>query len=147
GGIAALKKAFHDGVDIHATTASQVFDVPMEEMTAEIRRQAKAINFGLIYGISAFGLATQLGIPQADAAHYIEQYLARFPEVKTFMEEAKEYARRHGDVKTFYGRKCFVGGINDKNGAMRAFAERQAINAPLQGTAADIMKRAMIAMG
>ncbi len=144
--IKALKQAFHDGVDIHAATASQVFGVPMKDMTPEIRRQAKAINFGIIYGISGFGLAKQLGIPQGEAADYIKKYLARFPELKKFMEDQKEFARKHGYVKTFYGRKCFVRGINDKNMAIRNFAERQAINAPLQGTAADIMKRAMIAL-
>ncbi|MFH1157862.1 MAG: DNA polymerase I [Pseudomonadota bacterium] len=146
GDIRALKQAFHDGIDIHAATASQVFGVPLEKMTPDIRRQAKAINFGIIYGISGFGLAKQLGIPQGEAAEYIKKYLARFPELKKFMDDAKEYARQHGYVKTFYGRKCFVRGINDRNGGVRNFAERQAINAPLQGTAADIMKRAMIAM-
>jgi len=144
--IKQLKQAFHDGVDIHAATASQVFGVPMSEMTPEIRRNAKAINFGIIYGISGFGLAKQLGISNQEAGDYIKQYLARFPELKKFMDDAKEYARQHGYVKTLYGRKCFVRGINDKNPAMRSFAERQAINAPLQGTAADIMKRAMIAL-
>ncbi len=146
GNIKALKQAFHDGIDIHAATASQVFGVPLKEMTPDIRRQAKAINFGIIYGISGFGLAKQLGIPQREAADYIKKYLARFPELKKFMDDAKEYARKHGYVKTFYGRKCFVRGINDKNAGIRNFAERQAINAPLQGTAADIMKRAMIAI-
>ena len=144
--IKQLKQAFHDGVDIHAATASQVFGVPMSEMTPDIRRNAKAINFGIIYGISGFGLAKQLGISNQEASEYIKQYLARFPELKKFMDDAKEYARQHGYVKTLYGRKCFVRGINDKNPAMRNFAERQAINAPLQGTAADIMKRAMIAL-
>jgi DNA polymerase-1 len=115
-------------------------------MTPEIRRQAKAINFGIIYGISGFGLARQLGIPQGEAAEYIRRYLARFPELKTFMDGQKEFARANGFVKTFYGRKCFVRGITDKNPAIRNFAERQAINAPLQGTAADVMKRAMIAL-
>lgn len=144
--IKQLKKAFHDGVDIHAATASQVFGVPLDQMTPDIRRNAKAINFGIIYGISGFGLAKQLGIPQADAANYIKQYLARFPELKRYMDEMKEYARKHGYVKTYHGRKIFLRGITDKNPAMRNFAERQAINAPLQGTAADIMKRAMIAL-
>ena len=144
--VKALKQAFHDGIDIHAATASQVFGVPLEQMTPDIRRQAKAINFGIIYGISGFGLAKQLGIGQGEAADYIRKYLARFPELKKFMDDAKEFARKHGYVKTFYGRKCYVRGINDKNAAMRNFAERQAINAPLQGTAADIMKRAMIAL-
>ena len=144
--IKALKQAFHDGIDIHAATASQVFGVPLDEMTPDIRRNAKAINFGIIYGISGFGLAKQLGISNAEATEYIKKYLARFPELKTFMDSAKEFARQHGYVETLYGRKCFVRGINDKNPAMRNFAERQAINAPLQGTAADIMKRAMIAL-
>lgn len=144
--IRALKQAFLDGIDIHAATASQVFGVPLDQMTPDIRRNAKAINFGIIYGISAFGLAHQLGIPQGEAANYIKQYLARFPELKVFMDGQKEFAKKHGYVETFYGRKCFTRGINDKNPAMRNFAERQAINAPLQGTAADIMKRAMIAL-
>ncbi|MBU6476273.1 MAG: DNA polymerase I, partial [Alphaproteobacteria bacterium] len=145
GDIKALKQAFHDGVDIHAATASQVFDVPLDKMTPEIRRSAKAVNFGIIYGISGFGLAKQLGITPAEASDYIKKYLSRFPELKKFMDTAKEYAKKHGYVKTFYGRKCFIYGINDK-GPMRSFAERQAINAPLQGTAADVMKRAMIAL-
>ncbi len=144
--VKALKQAFHDGIDIHAATASQVFGVPLEQMTPDIRRNAKAINFGIIYGISGFGLAKQLGIPQGEAANYIKQYMARFPELKTYMDAQKEYARAHGFVKTYYGRKVYLRGINDKNPAMRGFAERQAINAPLQGTAADIMKRAMIAL-
>lgn len=144
--IKALKQAFLDGIDIHAATASQVFGIPLEQMTPDIRRNAKAINFGIIYGISGFGLAKQLGISNQEAADYIKRYLARFPELKTFMDGAKEFARQHGYVETLYGRKCFVRGINDKNPAMRNFAERQAINAPLQGTAADIMKRAMIAL-
>ena len=144
--IKALKQAFRDGVDIHSATASQVFGVPMDQMTSDIRRNAKAINFGIIYGISGFGLAKQLGIPQGEAATYIKQYLARFPELKIFMDKAKDEARAHGYVKTFYGRKCYINYINDKNPAWRAGAERQAINAPLQGTAADIMKRAMIAL-
>lgn len=142
-GIEALKKAFANGDDIHAITASIVFDVPLEEMTPEIRRQAKAVNFGIIYGISGFGLAKQLGIDTKTAANFINKYLERFKELKDFMEAAKEEARGHGYVKTRHGRKCYIKGINDKNGAMRQFGERQAINAPLQGTAADIMKIAM----
>jgi len=145
-GIKALKQAFLDNVDIHSLTASQVFNIPLEEMTPEIRRQAKAINFGIIYGISGFGLSKQLGCSPKEAHDYIKQYLDRFPELNNFMETSKEFAQKHGYVKTFYGRKCIVKGINDKNAAVRQFAERQAINAPLQGTAADIMKRAMIAL-
>jgi DNA polymerase-1 len=144
--VKALKQAFHDGIDIHAATASQVFEIPLEKMTPDIRRQAKAINFGIIYGISGFGLAKQLGIPQGEAAAFIKQYLARFPELKLFMDGAKEAARKQGYVKTFYGRKCFIRGINEKNAGIRNSAERQAVNAPLQGTAADVMKRAMIAI-
>jgi DNA polymerase-1 len=144
--IKALKQAFHDGQDIHSMTASQVFGIPIEEMTPEIRRRAKAINFGIIYGISGFGLGKQLGIPTSEAADYIKKYLARFPELEVFMEKAKEEARTNGYVTTLYGRKCVIHGINDKNPARRNFAERQAVNAPLQGTAADIMKRAMIRM-
>ena len=142
--IKALQDAFKEGQDIHSMTASQVFGVPMDEMTPEIRRRAKAINFGIIYGISGFGLGKQLDIPTHEANEYIEKYLSRFPELTDFMEAAKEEARKHGYVRTFYGRKCVIHGINDKNGSKRNFAERQAVNAPLQGTAADIMKRAMI---
>ncbi len=142
--IKALKQAFADGQDIHAITASQVFDVPLDQMTPEIRRNAKAINFGIIYGISGFGLGKQLGIPTGEAGQYIKAYLARFPELSDYMERTKEFARKHGYVETLYGRKVWINGINDKNPAWRQNAERQAINAPLQGTAADIMKRAMV---
>jgi len=141
--IEGLKQAFHTGQDIHAITASQVFGVPLAEMDSATRRRAKAINFGIIYGISAFGLANQLGIPQGEAKRYIEAYFARYPEIRVFMEETKVLARQQGFVSTLFGRKCFTPGINDKNGAMRAFAERAAINAPIQGGAADIIKRAM----
>lgn len=143
-GIKALKQAFHDDVDIHSLTASQVFDVPLNDMTPEIRRKAKAINFGIIYGISGYGLAKQLGVHPKEAGDYIKAYLARFPELDQYMERTKEFARKHGYVETLYGRKVWISGINDKNPAWRQNAERQAINAPLQGTAADIMKRAMV---
>lgn len=143
-GIKALKQAFHDDVDIHSLTASQVFDVPLDQMTPEIRRSAKAINFGIIYGISGFGLSKQLGIHPKEAGEYIKAYLARFPELDQYMERTKEFAREHGYVETLYGRKVWISGIKDKNPAWRQNAERQAINAPLQGTAADIMKRAMV---
>ena len=142
--IKVLKQAFHDNIDIHAMTASQVFAIPLEEITPEIRRRAKAINFGIIYGISGFGLGKQLGISTSEANEYIEKYLSRFPELPEFMEAKKEEARKYGYVRTIYGRKCLIQGINDKNPARRNFAERQAVNAPLQGTAADIIKRAMI---
>ena len=142
--IKALIEAFHAGADIHASTASQVFGVPMEGMDPMLRRRAKAINFGIIYGISAFGLAQQLGISNGEAKGYIDAYFARYPEIRTYMEETKEQARRQGYVSTPFGRKCAVTGMNDRNPAMRGFAERAAINAPIQGGAADIIKRAMI---
>tara|TARA_Y100000031_G_scaffold103504_1_gene113543 strand:+ start:17895 stop:20669 length:2775 start_codon:yes stop_codon:yes gene_type:complete len=141
--IKKLKQAFQNGDDIHAATASEVFDVPMSEMTSDIRRKAKAINFGIIYGISAWGLARQLDIEASEASEYIKAYFARFPELANYMEEKKQEARDKGYVQTYFGRKCFADGIHDKNQARRSFAERAAINAPLQGTAADIMKLAM----
>ena len=143
-GVGALKQAFRDGVDIHALTASQVFGVPLDQMTGEIRRQAKAINFGIIYGISAFGLANQLRIPQGEARAFISQYLERFSELRDWMDATKQFCRTHGFVETLFGRKCHMPGIKDSNPARRGFAERQAINAPIQGTAADIIKRAMV---
>jgi DNA polymerase I len=142
-GIAALKQAFLDGHDIHAATASQVFGVPMEQMTSDIRRKAKAINFGIIYGISGFGLGRQLGISPGEANTFIKTYLERFHELRAWMDLVKEEARKTGCVMTQFGRRCPIAGIHDKNPARRGFAERQAINAPIQGTAADIMKRAM----
>jgi DNA polymerase-1 len=144
--IQPLKDAFRDGADIHAMTASQVFGVPVEGMDPMVRRRAKAINFGIIYGISAFGLAQQLGIPQGEAKAYIEAYFKRYPGIRDFMERMKKFAREKGYVETLFGRRCHVPGINDKNPARRSFMERAAINAPLQGTAADIIKRAMIRM-
>ena len=145
-GIEALKEAFANNQDIHAITAAQVFGMPLEQVTPEIRRQAKAVNFGIIYGISGWGLAKQLGIDNASANEFIRRYLAKFSELQTYMEDKKEEARRNGFIKTFHGRKCVIAGINEKNPAQRNFAERQAINAPLQGTAADIMKIAMTRM-
>jgi DNA polymerase-1 len=145
-GVEALKAAFRKGQDIHAITASQIFDVPMEQMTPDIRRNAKEVNFGIIYGISQWGLAKRIGIDPAVAGDFINRYFSRFPELLAYMEACKEEARKFGYVRTLFGRKCYIGGINDKNGAIRAAAERQAINAPLQGTAADIMKLAMIRM-
>lgn len=142
--IEPLKQAFREGQDIHALTASQVFGVPVKDLTPQLRRQAKAINFGIIYGISAFGLARQLGVPQEEAAAYIEAYFDRYPGIRDYMERTKQFAREHGYVETLFGRRCYVPGIQDKNPARRSFAERAAINAPMQGTAADILKRAMI---
>ncbi len=142
--ISALKQSFADGEDIHARTASEVFGVPMAHMDPLTRRRAKAINFGIIYGISAFGLARQLGIENGEARRYIEAYFARYPEIRRYMNETTEFARTNGYVLTPFGRRCYVPGITDKNAARRSYAERQAINAPLQGGAADIIKRAMI---
>jgi len=142
----SLKEAFHQGTDIHAMTASEVFGVPIEGMDPIIRRQAKAINFGIIYGISAFGLARQLGIGNKEAKEFIKTYFERFPGIQRYMEDTKEFCRRHGYVETIFGRRCHMSGINDKNGMRRSFAERAAINAPIQGAAADIIRRAMIRM-
>jgi DNA polymerase-1 len=142
--IPALKESFSKGEDIHARTASEVFGVPMAGMDAATRRRAKAINFGIIYGISAFGLARQLGISGGEAKIYIDVYFKRYPEIREYMENTKEQARIDGFVLTPFGRRCWVPRIKEKIPAMRAYAERQAINAPLQGGAADIIKRAMI---
>ena len=142
--IAILKEAFHDGQDIHALTASQVFGVPLEDLDPSMRRKAKAINFGIIYGISAFGLARQLRVEQSEAAAYMKTYFERYPGIQDYMEQTKQFCREHGYVQTLFGRRCHVPGIQDKNPAKRNFAERAAINAPLQGSAADILKRAMI---
>jgi DNA polymerase-1 len=144
--IAALKDAFLNGDDIHAMTASEMFNVPMAEMTPEVRRRAKAINFGIIYGISAFGLANQLGISRGEASDYIKAYFEKFPGIKDYMEHVKAEAKAQGYVSTLFGRKVHVPEINAKIPARKAFAERAAINAPIQGTAADIIRRAMIQM-
>jgi DNA polymerase-1 len=141
-----LKESFANGEDIHARTASEVFGVPMAGMDPMTRRRAKAINFGIIYGISGFGLARQLGIGPGEAKGYIDRYFERYPGIRTYMERTKEEARITGYVVSPFGRRCWVPGIADKNGARRAYAERQAINAPLQGGAADIIKRAMVLM-
>jgi DNA polymerase-1 len=144
--IPQLKQAFADGVDIHARTASEMFGVPVEGMPKEIRNNAKAINFGIIYGISAFGLARNLGIEREEAAAYIKKYFERFPGIRDYMETTKTFARANGYVKTIFGRRIWVAGIKSKNMQERSFAERQSINAPLQGAAADIIRRAMIRM-
>jgi len=143
--IPALKDAFHKGLDIHAMTASEMFGVPIEGMDPMVRRQAKAINFGIIYGISGFGLARQLGIPQGEAAEYIKTYFKRFPGIRAYMDETKAFAKETGYVQTAFGRKIHLEAIKSK-GPAKAFAERQAINAPIQGSAADIIKRAMVRM-
>jgi len=142
--IDALKQAFQDGLDIHAMTASEMFGVPIEGMDPMVRRRAKAINFGIIYGISAFGLANQLSIPRGEAKDYIDAYFDKFPGIRAYMEDTKEFCREHGYVQTIFGRKIHLAQINSKNGAERGFMERAAINAPIQGSAADILRRAMI---
>ena len=142
--IPSLRKAFKDGLDIHAMTASEMFGVPVKDMPGEVRRRAKAINFGIIYGISAFGLANQLGIPREEAGAYIKKYFERFPGIRAYMDETKEFAKKNGYVLTLFGRKCHYPDITNSNPSIRAFNERAAINARLQGTAADIIRRAMV---
>ncbi len=144
--IPQLKKAFANGLDIHAMTASEMFGVPLAEMTGEVRRRAKAINFGIIYGISAFGLANQLGISREEAGAYIKTYFERFPGIRDYMDATKAFAHRNGYVETIFGRRVHYPEINTKNPSMRGFLERAAINAPIQGSAADIIRRAMIRM-
>ncbi|MEH2510981.1 DNA polymerase-1 [Nitrobacteraceae bacterium AZCC 1564] len=144
--IPVLKQAFQDGLDIHAMTASEMFGVPIKDMPSEVRRRAKAINFGIIYGISAFGLANQLGIPREEAGAYIKKYFERFPGIRAYMDQTRDFCRENGYVETLFGRKCHYPDIKASNPSIRAFNERAAINARLQGTAADIIRRAMIRM-
>ncbi|MEN3793447.1 DNA polymerase I [Fulvimarina sp. MAC3] len=144
--IPQLKDAFRNGVDIHAMTASEMFNVPVEGMEASVRRRAKAINFGIIYGISAFGLANQLAIPREEAGQYIRKYFERFPGIRDYMEETKAFAKKHGYVETLFGRRAHYPDITAKNPQIRSFNERAAINAPIQGTAADVIRRAMVRM-
>ncbi len=144
--IAQLKTAFADGLDIHAMTASEMFGVPVKDMPADVRRRAKAINFGIIYGISAFGLANQLGIPREEAGAYIKKYFERFPGIRDYMDATRRTARETGFVTTLFGRKCHYPRIAAANPSERAFNERAAINAPIQGSAADIIRRAMVRM-
>jgi DNA polymerase-1 len=144
--IPQLRQAFADGVDIHAMTASEMFGVPVQGMPSEVRRRAKAINFGIIYGISAFGLANQLGIGREEAGAYIRKYFERFPGIRDYMDQTKTFVRANGHVTTIFGRVCHFPAVASKNPSERAFVERQAINAPIQGSAADIIRRAMIRM-
>jgi DNA polymerase-1 len=144
--IPQLKQAFAEGQDIHARTASEIFGVPVEGMPSDVRRRAKAINFGIVYGISAFGLANQLGIPREEAGAYIRKYFERFPGIRAYMDATKKLCRDQGYVTTLFGRKCHYPRINASNPSERAFNERAAINAPIQGAAADIIRRAMIGM-
>jgi DNA polymerase-1 len=144
-GDAGLLAAFSQGVDIHSATAAEVFEVELDQVTHDLRRSAKAINFGLIYGMSAFGLAQQLGLPRNQAQAYIDLYFSRYPGVKQYMDNTRELAKQQGYVETIFGRRLYLPEINSRNAAMRQYAERTAINAPMQGTAADIIKRAMLA--
>ncbi|MGO4737812.1 DNA polymerase I [Bosea sp. 2KB_26] len=144
--IPQLRQAFADGIDIHAMTASEMFGVPVAGMPSEVRRRAKAINFGIIYGISAFGLANQLGIGREEAGAYIRKYFERFPGIRDYMDQTKTAVRANGHVTTIFGRVCHFPAVASKNPSERAFVERQAINAPIQGSAADIIRRAMIRM-
>ena len=139
-----LKNAFKNNIDIHSLTASEVFGVPIEDMSQDIRRKAKAINFGIIYGISPFGLSNQLDISRSEASDYIRSYFEKFPSIKDYMESTKEFAKNNGFVKTLFGRKCIIDDPGNRGPSGKAFMERAAINAPIQGTAADIIKRAMI---
>jgi DNA polymerase-1 len=142
--VSQLKEAFNNNEDIHQITASEIFNIKLKDVTQDLRRQAKAVNFGIIYGISAFGLAKQLSITNFEANEFIKSYFHKFSGIKEFMDATKEKCRSDGFVETLCGRKCFFPRIKDKNFALRSFQERAAINAPIQGTAADIIKFAMI---
>jgi DNA polymerase-1 len=144
--IQALKDAFEEGLDIHAMTASEMFGVPVEGMPSDVRRRAKAINFGIIYGISAFGLANQLGIERGEAGEYIKTYFARFPGIQDYMAEQRRIVKAQGYVSTIFGRKIAFPNANSTHPAERSFVERASINAPIQGSAADIIRRAMVRM-
>jgi len=140
----SLLRAFAEDKDIHQATAAEVMGIPLEQVTSEQRRSAKAVNFGLIYGMSAFGLARQLSISRAEAQSYIDMYFTRYPGVKSYMDRTREQARELGYVETVFGRRLYLPDIRSSNASLRQYAERSAINAPMQGTAADIIKRAMI---
>ncbi|HAI59263.1 MAG TPA: DNA polymerase I, partial [Xanthomonadaceae bacterium] len=141
-----LLRAFAEGLDVHKATAAEVFGVPLVEVSGDQRRAAKAINFGLIYGMSAFGLARQLGIDRGQAQDYIGLYFSRYPGVRAYMDRTREQAKEKGYVETVFGRRLHLAEIRSRHQAQRAGAERAAINAPMQGTAADIIKRAMVAV-
>jgi DNA polymerase-1 len=143
-GDAALVLAFHDGMDVHRATAAEVFGVSTDQVTSEQRRYAKVINFGLIYGMSAYGLARSLGIDNTAAKNYIERYFERYPGVKRYMDETRQQAKAQGYVETVFGRRLYLPEINSPNGPRRSGAQRAAINAPMQGTAADLIKLSMV---
>jgi DNA polymerase I len=143
-GDASLLRAFAEDLDVHRATAADVFAIPLDAVSADQRRSAKAINFGLMYGMSAFGLARQLGIARGDAQKYMDLYFERYPGVKRYMEGTRRQAREMGFVETVFGRRLYLPEIQSRNAALRQYAERAAINAPMQGSAADIIKRAMI---
>ena len=142
--VKGLKKAFKDNVDIHSLTASQVFNVPINKVSNDLRRKAKAINFGVIYGITQYGLAKQISVPNQDALEFINSYFKKFPEIKEYMNSTIATCRKQGYVSNIFGRRIHLKGINDKNFSVRGFQERAAINAPIQGSAADIIRLAMI---
>ena len=142
--IGSLKTAFKNGIDIHKLTASQIINIPIDKVSAEQRRSAKAINFGIIYGLSAFGLSKQIGVSRGEAKEYIEAYFSQYPGIKKYMNKIKIFLEQYGYVKTLFGRKININGYKDKNPMIRNYANRQAVNAPIQGTAADIIKLAMI---
>ena len=141
-----MMEAFRNGQDVHAATAAKIFGVPLEQVSKDQRRRAKTANFGIIYGISAFGLSQQLDCPRAEAKQLIDDYFAAFPKVIDFIEKQKEFARSHGYVETLFGRKRYLPDILSQNSVVRSFAERNAVNAPIQGTAADIIKMAMVSI-
>ncbi|MBP5795529.1 MAG: DNA polymerase I, partial [Bacteroidales bacterium] len=141
-----MLKAFRSGEDVHAATASKIFGVPLSQVTAEQRRKAKTANFGIMYGISAFGLAQRLRVPRSEAKQLIEGYFQSFPSIRSFIDKTLEQARQDGYVQTLFGRRRYIQDINARNATLRALAERNAVNAPIQGTAADIIKLAMIAV-
>jgi DNA polymerase-1 len=136
--------AFNSGFDIHAATAAKIYHLPMEEVSKDQRRNAKSVNFGIVYGISAFGLSEQLGIPRKEAAALIDEYFAQYPDILAFIERSKQFAREHGYARTLLGRRRYLPDINSRNASARSFAERNAVNMPIQGTSADMIKLAMV---
>ena len=139
-----MLQAFNEGLDIHAATAAKIYHLPMDQVSKDQRRNAKSVNFGIVYGISAFGLADQLSIPRKEAAALIEEYFSQYPDIQQFIEDCKQFARQHGYARTLMGRRRYLVDINSRNAAARSFAERNAVNMPIQGTSADMIKLAMV---